>query len=186
MRDYYINGPALVAVKGNSSCGIAALSELGLSDGPIQPQETFHHFDIQVDAWGGYVPPEIQWMGAEMIIPMSLVHFDPDVLDVCLREAKAGSAAAGMMRRAGARMGGGVNRLVAGNHFIGLNITSPDAGRPWRFLTSYLYGTPVQFPLGTERTGVLLNWRAIPYAVDPYGGGTGMEGTLLYDHTLDT
>ena len=187
-RDYYISGPALVRVKGAANSVIATLSELGLSDTPIQPTLTYKHTDLSIDAFGGVagVPPDVQWMGAEMTIPMTLIHFDLSILRACIRESAAGAAADGTLIRAGKRVGNNLPRFDAGNHYVSLNITSPDGGLPWRFLTCYLAGQPVIFPLGVERTGVILSWRAIPYQQDPYGGGTGMEGAVLYDHQSDS
>lgn len=187
-RDFVISGPALVRVKGNSGSAIPVATDLGLSDGPIQVQVTYKHTDLFVNAFGGAngVPPDIQWMGAEMLIPMTLVHFDEAVLQECMRLSMADSAGEGIMKRAGRRMGNNLPRFSPGNSYISVSITSPDLGLPWRFLTCYLAGNPLQFPLGVERTGAMLNWRAIPYAIDPYGGGTGMENVVLYDHQLDT
>ena len=186
-RDFVINGPALVRVKGNSSSAISVATDLGLSDGPIQPQLNYRHTDLSVDAFGGQngIPPDVQWMGADMTIPLTLVHFDEAVLQECLRLSMAGSAGEGIMRRAGFRMGNNTARFAPGNSYISMSITSPDGLLPWRFLTCYLNGTPMMFPVGVERTGVILSWRAIPYAIDPYGGGTGQEGVVLYDHVLD-
>lgn len=187
-RDFQINGPALVRVKGPSGSAIATVTDLGLSDQPIQFALNYRHTDLSVDAFGGQggVPPDVQWMGGDMTIPMTLIHFDEAVLQECLRLSMCGSAGEGIMREAGRRMGNNVARFGVGNSYISVSITSPDLGFPWRFLTCYLNGTPMQFPVGVERTGVILSWRAIPYAIDPYGGGTGSEGVVLYDHQLDS
>lgn len=187
-RDFQISGPALVRVKGHTGSSIPVATDLGLSDGPIQPQFTYNHNNLSVDAFGGQagVPPDVQWMGAEASITMTLVHFDQAVLAECMRLSMANASAEGVMRRAGRRMGNNLARFAVGNSYISLSITSPDAGLPWRFLTAFLTGTPMQYPLGVERTGVILQWRAIPYQADPYGGGTGQEGAVLWDHNLDT
>lgn len=189
-RDFFINGESLVLVKGRADSAIGALTQLGLSDGPIRVTLDHRHMDIQVDAWGGEIPPEVQYKLSSVSVSMNLVHFDRAVLDVCLAESMAGVVTIGSVGRAGARMGNGLPRFAAGgvngNHYIGLNIVSPIAGYPWRFLFSYLTGPPMEFPLGTERSVVQLNWRAIPYTVDPYGGGTGSLNSPLWDYTLDT
>lgn len=189
-RDYFISGESLVLVKGRADSAIGSLAQLGLTDGPIRLTFESRYLEIQVDAWGGEIPAEIQYKLSAVQISMNLVHFDRDVLDVCLLESMGGAPTLGTTGRAGARMGNGLPRFAAGgvlgNHFIGLNITSPVAAKPWRFFYTYLVGPPMEFPLGTERSIVTLNWRAIPYAVDPYNGGLGAFGSPLFDYTLDT
>ena len=189
-RGFVINGESLILVKGRADSGIGALSELGLTDGPILVKPDYRHMDIQVDAYGGEVPPEVQYKLAFATVTMSLVHFDPAILAICQMESQAGAPSEGQVGRAGALMGNGVARFAAGgtlgNHYIGVNITSPVIGRPWRFLTAYMTGPPLQYPLGTERSVVVVNWRAIPYQIDPYGGGVGAYGQYIYDRTLDT
>lgn len=184
-RGYFINGATLVSVKGNVNSGIAALSELGLPEDRIEISYEFRHRDIRIDAWGGEIPPDMQFMLAAANISMTLLHHDPDVLAECIKEAMAGASAEGTMPAAGTLMGGGVARFAAGNHYVSLNIYSPVGGRPRRFLTAHLHGNPVSFPLGTEKSAVRINWRAIPYAADPWNGGLGSAGTKIWDYTLD-
>lgn len=184
-RDFFINGESLVLVKGAVGTAIASLSELGLADTPIQVSPQFEHMDINVNAWGR-APADVQWMLGWANISMQLVHFDANVLDVCIGLSMGGAPAIGAMGRAGQRMGAGVVRFAAGNRFVGLNIASPGAGKPYRFLFAYLATPPYTFPLGNERSLVQLNWRAIPFTTDPYGGGTGALGAYIWDHNLDS
>lgn len=187
-RDFQINGQCLVYVKGCSSSAIGNLSELGLTTDQIRVTPVFRTRDIDVNAWGD-VPPEIQFKLAEVRISMTLVHFDYDVLNACLTESMAGAPALGQLPMAGARMGNNKARFGAnpnGNHYIGLNLTSPVGGRPWCFLYSMLTNPPVDIPLGTDRTAVVCNWRAIPYTQDPWNGGNGSYGVALWTHVLDT
>jgi hypothetical protein len=125
-------------------------------------------------------------MLAEVVIPMRLVHFDLTILRACMAESMAGAVTDGTLKRAGARMGNNSLLFSATNHFISLSITSPDGAFPWRFRSAFLSTTPVTFPVGTEKTVVQMNWRVVPYQIDPYGGGTGAEGLVLWDHTADT
>lgn len=187
-RDYKINGESMVAVKSNPLSTIGSLTNLGLSDGPIIWTPNYRHMDIAVDAWGGDQgpPPEIQCFLADVTIRMTLVHFDRGVLEECMRLSLGGGGAEGTLPRAGSRMGNGAARFAAGNNFIGLNISSPVEGRPMRFLFAYLTGPPVEYPVGTRRSVVACNWRAVPYTVDPWNGGVGAQGTVLWDHTSDT
>lgn len=188
-RDFFINGQCMVWVKGRADSSIGNLSELGLTTDQIRVTPVFRHRDIDVNAWGD-VPPEVQFKLAEVRISMTLVHYDSNVLEACVSESMAGAPAFGQLPTAGARMGNNLPRFAAGgangNHYIGLNLASPVGGRPWRFLTSYLTNTPVDIPIGTDRTAVVCNWRCIPYTQDPWNAGLGSYGAVLFDRTLDT
>lgn len=186
-RDFQINGETMVFVKGSSASGIGTLQELGLATDPIQVSYDFRHRDMNVDAWSGPdMPPEVQCMLAGVNVSMNLIHWDDDILDVCLRESLGGASAIGRLKRAGARMGNNSPRFAAANHYIGLNLSSPVLGKPLRFFFSYLTGPPKTIPLGTEKSVTSLNWRVIPYTVDPYGAGFGAEDYQLWDNVLDT
>ncbi len=185
-RDFWVNGESMVYVKGASASYIANLTELGLSEGPIRIIPSYRHKDINLDAWG-LAAAEVQFMLAECQISMTLIHFDRTVLAACLQESLGATPLnEGTMNRAGARLGNGAAPFAATNHFISLNISSPVAGLPWKFPTTYLTGPPMEFPLGTEKSSVVLNWRAIPYTTDPYNGGLGALGTVLWTHTADS
>lgn len=184
-RDFFINGESMVSVKGNVNTAFPALTQLGLSDGPIRVSLEMAHEDIKVDAWG-QMPPEIQYFLSAANVSMTLVHFDRTLLDNVFLESMAGAPAIGQLPRAGSRMGNNVPRFAANNHFIGLNILSPVAAKPWRFWFSYLAGNPFETPLGTERSVISLNFRVVPYTQDPWGNGTGAQGTQLWDYNLDT
>lgn len=184
-RDFTINGPALVQVKGNVNTAIANLSQLGLSDGPIAVTPTFHHKDINVDAWGE-TPADVQWMLGDINLSFTMIHVDLAVLEACIQESMGGPAAFGQMAKAGTRMGNNVARFAATNHYIGLNITSPDAARPWRFFYAYLANNPFAWPLGTEKSIISCNWRVVAFTTDPYGAaGQGAQNYALFDRTLD-
>jgi len=186
-RDFQINGPCLVQVKGSSSSAIGTLQQLGLSDQPIVVSIIDRRLDIQVDAWG-QVPPEVQFMNAEALVQMTLVHYDRTILNACVAESMAGAnaGAVGTLPVTGARMGNNAARFAATNHYIGLNLTSPVGGLPYRFFYSFLTGPMAEVPVGAERSIVRLNWRVIPYTTDPYGNGAGAGGQALWDNTLDT
>lgn len=184
-RDFQINGECLVTVKGAAGSGIATLQELGLAADPITVTPVFKHKDINVDAWGE-APAEVQWMLAEVFINMTLIHFDQSILDICIRESMAGAAAIGQMKRAGARMGNNTARFNASNHYVGLNLSSPVQGKPWRFFFTYMPSSPLVVPLGVEKKIIQVGWRCIPYTQDPYGSGTGAENYQLWDHSADS
>ncbi len=183
-RTFYISGESLVSVKGAVNTPIGTLTQLGLSDTQITVTLDSKYLDIPVNAWG-QVPPEVQYMLSEAQIDMTLINFDPNVLETCVQLSMGGAAAVGQTARAGTLMGGGVPRFAAGNNYISLNIYSPVAQRPWRFYTTYLSRPPFTWPLGTERSIVRLNWRAMLFTVDPWNNGLGAAGAILYDHVLD-
>lgn len=166
-RNYFINGPALVSVDG---------AELGLSDSPIQVSVNMRHLDITVNAFGsegGTVPPEIHSMLADCTISMSLVHIDRAVLDTAMAKSMGGTTA-GTLAKAGTLMG-------ANSKFMSLSIKSPDGAKPWRFPSAYLAAS-FSIGLGVERSIHQLAWRALAYQADPYGGGTGAQGAILWDY----
>lgn len=189
-RDLFINGETMVLVKGRSDSAIANLAELGLAvdDIKVTPQHELE--DVTCNAWGK-VPFDQQVFGAYVDIQMTLVQYDNDILDVCIQESMGGTLDIGKVARAGARLGNNQPRFApgpysAGNHYIGLNLSSPVGAKPWRFLYTFLTRQPYTYPLGTRRSMVTLSWRCIPYTQDPYQAGAGALGQILFDHTLDT
>ena len=105
---------------------------------------------------------------------MSLVHIDRQVLDSSIG-LSTGAGTAGTMPKTGALMG------KEGFYQV-LRITSPVASKPWRFPSAYLSAS-FTVPLGVERSIYRLTWRAVPYQADPYGGGNGAQGAILFDYT---
>lgn len=198
-RNIYINGETLVQVKGgshNSGFAISRLSELGLSTDPIQINFQFNYRDLKTSDFGPTTPPEIQYNLASCTIDMTLVHFDSAVLDVCMSESMGGSynqvipdvprafgAIAGMMVGAGTTLGHGLPLLASGNHYISVNLTAPQRqiGSHWRFRSCHLTGPPTYFPLGTSRSLVKVQFRAIPYRPLYYytsGASLGETGAI--------
>lgn len=165
-RAYFLNGETLVTVDGG---------ELGLAESPVSISIKYDHDDVKVNAFGNS-PPELQYMGMEASITMTLVHFDHALLSTCIRRSTGGASAVGQLARAGTRMG-------AGGHLMILRLTSPIESKPWRFPSAYLAAAPVTWPLGVERSVVTVTWRAIAFKADPYGGGTGSAGAVVWDHT---
>lgn len=192
-RSFIIPGEAMVSVRGMVGSQIASLSQLGLSPEAINVNLESFREDVKVNAWGaGYVPADIQTFTGAAHISMSLVNFDNTILEECVRLSMC-APAFGQVGRTGALMGNGLARFAAGNFFIGLNISSPVAGLPYRFWYAYL-DNQVVLPYGTQRQIVTCNWRAIPYAGDPWGGsaaqpntaaGTGSLGAVVWDRNSD-
>lgn len=184
-RDFQINGAAMVAVKSDITSSIGQLTNLGLPDGPIDVSFEHYHNELKTDATGE-APVDVQFMNWVANLSMSLIHVDPDVLEVCQALSLGGAASVGTAGVVGARLGNGVARFAPGNRLIGLNIAAPINGRPYRFFCTYLANNPISIPLGAKASSFRLNWRAIPYMIDPWNGGTTTLGIGLYDHVLDT
>ncbi len=199
-RDYFIPGQSMVYVQ---QVGNTAL-QLGLSDQQIQFTPTYRDEDIQVNAWGGQVPPEVQQMGAEVQFSMTLIHFDQAVLRGCLGLASAGTkqytnattgnslaGAEGVMPAPGARLAGS---------WVTLGCYCPATTFPtqtgtfnwWRFPMAKIVGN-LLWPIGAEKSIVRLQWRCLPAPLvgglltlssfDPWNSGNGMQGAVLWDHT---
>lgn len=191
---------------GNAT-GATNRSELGLASDSITVIPRFYHLDYKVDDFGPNVPPEVQTLLAECFIKMTLVHYDDFILRLCMNESMGGGGFPmttldgslgkdGTLAGAGTPLGGGKARLSNGNHFIGLNLVTIAGELNWRFPTAYLAEPPVTIPLGTEKSLVILNWRAIPYvplliqASESDATFASQElkskGAVLWDHTVDT
>lgn len=195
-RSYYINGAPMVYVKGNPDTFPPELAnnqngvfQLGLASESIKVTPRFSHFDVLADDYGPEVPAEILWNLAYCYIQMTLVHFDYQVLDACIAAAMGGGTYPILMG-AGKPLGAGLPLYQSGNNYITLFLVSGIGARPWRFPACYLTGRPLEYPLGTEKSLVALQWRAIPYSPLSEEPGTEGEalsnGSILWDHTLDT
>lgn len=170
-RDFRINGEALVTVKGGehlSGFALGSLTELGLTTDEIRVVPRYYHRDLRVDDYGSDVPAETLGMLADCTVRMTLIHYDDAALSSCLRESAAGGRFAnvdGRFNPAGTPMGNYCPLFASGCHYISLNVLSPQGDLPWRFPTSYMTGPPVEVPLGTKASAVMVNWRAIPYRI---------------------
>lgn len=188
-RDFEINGPCMVAVKGPANTPIASLVTLGLTDkNPIRVSLNFKHDPIELNSWGD-LPVEVQSMLVDLTVTMNLVHFDQTLVNICQQCAMGVIAPAdakeGLLPIAGARLGGGYAMFNQFNNLISLNLTAPVNNRPWQFLYTYLVNS-VPYTLGVERNIVQLTWRAIGYNVDPYNAGSFSQGYQLWSHTLQS
>lgn len=170
-RDWYINAECLVRVKGARGTVIEDISELGLASEAIRVTPRFVHQDMRADDYGPDVPADVLWGLAEVQVRTPLVHFDPDVLDACLNQSMAGGLGPrnlpGIMAPAGRPMGALLPLFSSGCHYVQIGLTSFRVAQHWRFVAAYLTGPPVEWSLGTEKSVVVCNWRAIPYATPP-------------------
>lgn len=161
---------------------LTRFSDLGLTVDAVDIRVNFLHADVKADSYGPAVPVDKQWVYADAHIRTRLIHYDPDILELCLREACAGgenptgALTAGGFALAGLSMGGGglpAERNFpfipnSGYHFVSLNIIpsviAPNS-LPWRFPAAYISQKPIIMPLGTQRSIVDIHWHAIPYGV---------------------
>lgn len=164
--DLFQAGEVLVSVKGSAGSAIAGVSQLGYCESPVSWSPTFQKLDVIINAFGT-TPAEVQMMGIMASISMSLVYFDPAILDALLSESAAGAGSAGANSRAGARMGNGQPLYSAGCHFFSVGLSSPVANKPYTFLACQLVDNPLTWPLGAERSVVQVNFRAISYSPVP-------------------
>lgn len=195
-RQYQVAGETIVMVKGGAHLPqlISQFpAELGLCSEQITITPKFIHQDIPVDDFGGTIPPEVLWMMSECNINMTLVHYDRDVLMICVQEAMGGGDGSftlllndGTCGKGGIPLGGGGPMFASGNHLMSLNLisTNPD-DYFWRFKSCYLNSTPLEIPIGTERSLVTLNWRAIPYVPMNSSGEINASSGRLWDHDQD-
>lgn len=212
-RDFQIFGEALVYVKGGqhmSGGPIGVLSELGLSTDQITITPNYYHRAVMADDFGKQVAPEYLVDLQTVTVNMTLVHYDNEVLEICLDESTGGNSTGrftdgqtsyfGTMAAGGLPMGGGVPRLFSGNHYVGVSIVGGDFA-PYRFLTCYLADRPVEIPIGTNRSEVRLTWTAVPYRPLLGSGGYSLSvsgsaagftvqeilssGTVVWDRLAD-
>jgi hypothetical protein len=172
---------------------IANVSELGLTSDAVRVEPRFRFADIKADDYGPSIPAEVQFQMSDAIIRMTLVHYDFQILDICMSESMGGGAInygvdiiqpiniapgiddffqlagnrggiAGTNAAAGSLLGNGLPMYMSGNHLVSLTLTAPYTSNLWRFRSCYLTEKPVVYPIGTQYSKVELTWRAIPYA----------------------
>lgn len=202
-RQFVVNGETLVEVRGGchmSGNAIGIVSELGLTEDQITISPIFKYKSIHVNDFGPDIPADMLTMLASVKISMTLVNYDPEVLDICVEESMGGFGGdlanpqpfaqgvipggavtwvGGTLTGAGTPLGGLKRIFDSGWHYISVNLTSPVFGSPWTFPKCYLSEQPVEIPLGTQRSKVKLEFTALPY-YDPYISGTGgLAGTRI-------
>ncbi len=188
-RQFEISGESLVSVKGATGTLIASLTEWGLPQTEIHVTPHFKHEEIHVDAWGD-APVDIQFMLAEVIIRMDLIHVDPAIMFELIRLSMAGGSGVvgqdGGLPHAGTRLGGANARYSTGWNYFSMNIQAPQNNIPWNFPNCFLAEPPIDFPLGTKKSVFPVVIRCIPYTIDPWNGGAGASLTQIWSHVLDT
>lgn len=145
-RAFYLAGETIVKTDG---------SELGLAEAPIVVTPRFKHADVNTDEFDS-APCEVLCQGADVIIRMTLVHYDDSILQTAMQKSMADSY--GTLQANGTIM-----RAGSTNSYVSLVLQSV-LEDDWTFPNAYLAEMPVEMPLGTGRSLVKLTWRAIPYA----------------------
>jgi hypothetical protein len=202
-----LSGGVIVSIPATSgvgliSGGISEMVDLGLCEGPITVRPRFFHKPMRVDDFGPYGSPEVMWNLAECDVEMTLIHYDREILDIVVSESMAGSIS-GFLIGCGVPMGGGLPLYASGNHYVSVNLLPPPPDGinpyiPYFFPSCYLAEPPVVIPLGTTRSSVMLNWKAIPYtypvpeSIFTSSGGAQMtyqeilsSGSILWNNSIE-
>ncbi len=183
VRDYHVAGEVMVSVYGGHPY-LSSLTQFGLASDSIDIVPVFYSQDIHTDDFGPRCPVDVMRLLGAVIIHMTLVHYDEDILD-CLTTAAMGRVipvhvdgtslttdpatnpieGAGICGPAGILMGRGLARGAQGNLFTSLNLipADTDSQDPWRFYSCHLMDAPHKIPFGVKRTLLELSFRAIPY-----------------------
>lgn len=176
-RDFQIQGPAIVRVRGGehwSGGAMGSLTELGMCSEPIKIELVRFYRRIGADDFGPNASVDTMWNLGECVVRMKLIHFDPFVLRDCLSDSMAGGGDLTQigvrfpgvdLRAAGSLLGNGLPRLASGNYYVSVNVSSPNDfnANQWRFFTCYLSEQPVIHKIGCEANVAELVWKAIPY-----------------------
>ncbi len=173
-----------------------SLYELGLCSDAIRISPNYVHKPVYTNDFGPEIPAETMWMLSDVDIKMTLIHFDESVLKACLRNSMGNCGSlydGGTLAPAGTLLGRNKPQFTSGNQFLSLTIlngydfheelTFPD---PWNFPSAYLTSpTPFVWPLGTEKSQITLNWKAIPYAPLNASGEAISSGVVLWQRVAD-
>lgn len=173
--DFQTFGEALVKV---DISGIT--NELGYCYEPIKIQPSFAYKDMLSDDFPT-VPSNRLWMLAETKITMTLVYYNPDILQDCILAAMGGGTDGGgilQMAAAGTPMGiGSVGD--ENNALVALTISSVNGlEEPYMFPACHLIERPVEIPVGVERSLVQLVWSSLPYNGNYPGTATDLSSAL--------
>ena len=100
-RDYQINGETMVKIRFGShrsggrdgsltyevgtTHGVEWITagELGLASEPITISPRFRLRDLRVDDYGPDIPPDVMSQLSDVQLRMTLVHYDPFILNLC-------------------------------------------------------------------------------------------------------
>lgn len=194
-REFVVFGEFIVKVSGGL---VGGMEELGLTSEQVRINPRYNFRDILTDDFGA-APVETRWDMADAVVSMTLVHYDPDVLNKCMGSAMGGGGLDagnatdnidGFMAGAGRILGYNRGLGTGSNMYVTVYLIPADDGEfePYRFHACYLDTKPLMIPLGTERSLVQMSWRVIPYQKITVSGGvmvetSSQEGVTLWDHS---
>lgn len=212
--DFQILGGAVIAIRGGAhlsgmqgatplfSGNATTPTILGLTDkSPIHISPVFRTSELHVDDYGNQVPIDIVRKLAEVRITFNLIHFDRQVLNVCISEALGGQSipnadlfagpivSEGMFAPAGQSLGRNRPLYASGCHFIQLRFeTYENTALNWRFFSAYLDTAPLAIPIGTNAQMIQTSWRCIPYQVHSgyFTQSTGEDEVTVYPEILSS
>lgn len=195
-RDFQINGEALVSVTFGDHIALSGglqTAELGLASDSIRISPSWQYREIYQNDFGPTTPVELLWRLGIVMIDMSLIHWEYDIAQLCVSEAFGGgqigpngnlnAGFAGVSPPGGTLLGNGLPLGASGNHYVQLNIASPQLLKPWYFPAVHLTSNPFNTPLGTATTTLTLNWRNIPYVEPDDSGELLSSGIALWVQT---
>lgn len=164
----FVQGPVLIQT---GTGGAGALETLGISEDGVEPDVRRYLADVKADTGGPNIPVEMQDMGSDAVIRMTLPIFDAAVLTKIQKHA--GQATPGLQPAMGTlvQTGGFSFRLL-------LKPTATNACDPLNFLNAWLRNSQ-KVKLGTRRTV----WNLEFYAWAAIGVGTTSSSVVLYNTT---
>lgn len=167
-KKYHVNGPSLISVGPGGFPVAGALSALGITQEGADVTIRFYDRPIPIDTGGVNLPGDLQEMGKDAVINLSLPVYDEGVLEFYYRQCQLENG--GNEPEIGKLVGlnGGSTRLVIQS--------SMDI--PWRFFHTRVRGD-MSTKLGTRNTV----WNLSIYAWALIGVQDSALGTPLYDNT---
>lgn len=184
-RQYHVTGEHMVYVRNwympgarnttdASSEEEVFFVELGMTSESTQITVNYGQTDVYTDDYVPGAPAEVlTGMYRDAFISMTLVHFDEDVLNMCIANA-AGSSDAALQGSPGVPMGRWKDVTEEGCFYVELylqpairfgleqGLVTARQEKPWKFFHAYLQGNWT-YPIGAEKSLVKLQWRAVPY-----------------------
>lgn len=201
-RRFVVNGESMVLVRFghhvtadaafmSGQSGSGTLFELGLATDKVRILPRFWHRDLPADDFGPDVPADVLSQMADCLVRMTLVHYNPDILESCMAESIGidGTLQSGGLVTAGTPLGAFRAPPLSGSassgcHYMTLYVLSEVEDLPWRFPTAYLTARPLEIPLSTEKSLVQCEWRAVPYRppAAAWSGEVRSSGIFVWDH----
>lgn len=166
----FVAGPVLVKVQMVGG----VLEQLGISEDGVEPEIRIYRMPVKADTGGPNLPVEMQDMGSDAIIRMTLPISDKDVLAKVMRHA--GQAQPGTQPAIG--------RLIYSNNNyfrLLLECAVPGTSDPINFPVCILNGAPVRVKYGTKYTV----WRMEFYAFAPIYTQNSAAAVKLYDQNVN-